>query len=61
MKQLLPNYQYLQLNDTTAPNLVLLSRQIDGLREVLRRMKASETSSVNRLISQKLKESDNMA
>jgi hypothetical protein len=61
MKQLLPNYQYLQLNDTTSPNLVLLSRQVDGLREVLRRMKASEDNSVNHFISQKLQESKRAA
>lgn len=54
MKQILPTFQYLQLNNETSPNLVLLSKQVDGLREVLRRMKAAQNSDVEGLISQKL-------
>lgn len=59
MKQLLPTYQYLQLDNHTSPNLVLLSKQVDGLREVLRRLKASETSSLDDIISKKLGQTPN--
>lgn len=54
MKHLLPTYQYLQLENNTSPNLVLLSKQVDGLREVLRRMKASQSSSIDNVINEKL-------
>jgi hypothetical protein len=37
------------------PDPVMVSRQIDGLREVLRRMRTSQTTtSLDKLISQKL-------
>lgn len=54
MKRVLPSYRYLLLNDSTSPNLVLVSRQIDGLREVLRRMKAAQSNSLDSLINEKL-------
>lgn len=36
------------------PNPVMISRQIDSLREVMRRMRTSQTSTVETLINQKL-------
>ncbi len=38
------------------PNPEMLSRQIESLRVVLRRMKANESSKLDTLINQKLKE-----
>jgi len=38
------------------PNTEALSRQIENLRVVLRRMKTNESSKLNSLINQKLKE-----
>ncbi len=38
------------------PNPEMLSRQIESLRVVVRRMKAYESSTMNSLINQKLKE-----
>ena len=38
------------------PNSEMLSRQIENLRIVLRRMKNNESSTLNSLINQKLKE-----
>ncbi len=38
------------------PNAEMLSRQIESLRVVIRRMKAYESSTLNSLITQKLKE-----
>ncbi len=38
------------------PNAEMLSRQIESLRVVMRRMKAYESSTLNSLINQKLKE-----
>jgi hypothetical protein len=38
------------------PNPEMLSRQIESLRVVLRRMKANESSKLDSLINQKLKE-----
>lgn len=38
------------------PNSEMLSRQIENLRIVLRRMKNNESSTLNLLINQKLKE-----
>ena len=40
-------------------NVDMLSRQIESLRIVLRRMKATHSSSLDLLISQKLKELQN--
>ena len=54
MKRVLPSYRYLLLDDATSPNLVLVSRQIDGLREVLRRMKASQSNSLDSIINEKI-------
>ncbi|MEM7332886.1 MAG: hypothetical protein AAF490_12430 [Chloroflexota bacterium] len=54
MKRVLPSFRYLLLDDSTSPNLVLVSRQIDGLREVLRRMKASQSESIDSIITNKL-------
>lgn len=54
MKRVLPSYRYLLLEDATSPNLVLVSRQIDGLREVLRRMKAAQSDSLDSIVSEKL-------
>jgi len=50
--QLPPNY----LPETKMmPDPVMVSRQIDGLREVLRRMRTSQTTTtLDKLISQKL-------
>ncbi len=36
------------------PNPVMVSRQIDSLREVMRRMRTSQTSTLEALIDQKL-------
>jgi hypothetical protein len=38
------------------PDSEMLSRQIENLRVVLRRMKANESSSLDSIINQKLKE-----
>ena len=38
------------------PNAEMLSRQIESLRVVVRRMKAYESSTLNSLINKKLKE-----
>lgn len=38
------------------PNPVMLTRQIDGLREVMRRMQHVDSDSVETLISQKLEQ-----
>ena len=38
------------------PNAEILSQQIENLRVVMRRMKASQSSTLNSLIAQKLKE-----
>lgn len=54
MKRVLPSYRYLLLNDAASPNLILVSRQIDGLREVLRRMRASQSETLDSIISEKL-------
>lgn len=42
-------------NQTHLPNTVMVSRQIDSLREVLRRMRTAEASSLDNLIDQKLR------
>lgn len=38
------------------PNPIMVSRQIDGLREVLRRMRATETNPDSTLIAKKLEQ-----
>ena len=45
-----------QIELKNVPNAEMLSRQIEGLRLVLRRMKANESSNLDSLINQKLKE-----
>ncbi len=45
-----------QVELKSVPNAEMLSRQIEGLRLVLRRMKANESAKLDSLISQKLKE-----
>jgi hypothetical protein len=45
-----------QLDLKELPNPEMLSRQIESLRIVLRRMKANESSKLDSLINQKLKE-----
>lgn len=45
-----------QKNMKAIPNPEMLSRQIESLRVVVRRMKAYESSTLNSLITQKLKE-----
>lgn len=42
-------------NQAHLPNNVMVSRQIDSLREVLRRMRTAEASSLDNLIDQKLR------
>ncbi|MCP4420861.1 MAG: hypothetical protein GY805_29985 [Chloroflexi bacterium] len=42
--------------DKTLPNSEMMSRQIESLRLVLRRMKTAPSASLDLLISQKLKE-----
>lgn len=41
---------------TSIPDPVMLSRQIDGLREVMRRMRSSQSPSVEALINKKLEQ-----
>lgn len=43
-------------NIKALPNSEMLSRQIENLRVVLRRMKANESSTLHALINQKLRE-----
>ena len=43
-------------NNLNYPNLVMVSRQIDGLREVLRRMRASQSQSLDILTHKKLEQ-----
>lgn len=45
-----------QFTSKELPNPEMLSRQIESLRIVLRRMKANESSKLDSLINQKLKE-----
>ncbi|MBK8900389.1 MAG: hypothetical protein IPM53_04335 [Anaerolineaceae bacterium] len=45
-----------QIGMKAIPNAEMLSRQIESLRVVVRRMKAYESSTLNSLINQKLKE-----
>ena len=45
-----------QVQLKSVPNAEMLSRQIEGLRLVLRRMKANESSGLDSLITKKLKE-----
>ena len=45
-----------QSNADALPSSEMLSRQIENLRIVLRRMKNNESSTLNRIINQKLKE-----
>ena len=40
----------------TIPNPIMLSRQIEGLREVMRRMQLVHSDSIEPLISEKLKQ-----
>ena len=44
-----------QIGLKDAPNAEMLSRQIENLRVVLRRMKTNESSKLHSLINQKLK------
>ncbi|VAW43122.1 hypothetical protein MNBD_CHLOROFLEXI01-1437 [hydrothermal vent metagenome] len=48
-----------QINRQALPNVDMLSRQIENLRIVMRRMKTVESSSLDLLINQKLKELQN--
>jgi len=45
-----------QIERKNMPNAEMLSRQIEGLRLVLRRMKANESSKIDSLITRKLQE-----
>lgn len=47
--------KYIPSNNADVANPVLVSRQIDGLREVLRRLKASRSETVDAVMSEKLK------
>lgn len=54
MKKVPVTLTYLAAEDNPLPHPVLVSKQIDGLREVLRRMKAAKSTSLEPLISKKL-------
>lgn len=43
-------------NDQNIPNPVMVSRQIEGLREVLRRMRASQAQTLDALTHKKLEQ-----
>lgn len=45
-----------QVNLRATPNTEMLSRQIESLRIVMRRMKSSQSTALDSLISQKLKD-----
>ena len=53
MKLASPSYQYLQLEDAPYPNLVLVSRQIDGMRSVLRRLRTASDPSAEVRVDEK--------
>lgn len=55
MKTNLTMHSNSKTSGKTMPNSEAVSRQIENLRVVLRRMKASESSSRDSIISQKLK------
>jgi hypothetical protein len=53
------NHSNNQANKRASANVDMLSRQIESLRIVLRRVKTTQSSSLNLLIHQKLKEMQN--
>ena len=56
MKKVPVTLNYLVSDETPLPHPVLVSRQIDGLREVLRRMRAAKNASLDPIINQKLQQ-----
>ena len=56
MKQVPNTLNNLVSEETPLPHPVLVSRQIDGLREVLRRMRAAENKSIDPIINKKLQQ-----
>lgn len=56
MKKIPVMFSYLSPEETPLPNPVLVSRQIDGLREVLRRMQVVQSDSLDRIINKKLEQ-----
>ncbi|MCA9923283.1 MAG: hypothetical protein KC419_12495 [Anaerolineales bacterium] len=56
MKQVPVTLNYLVSENTPLPHPVLVSRQIDGLREVLRRMRAAKSTSLDPIINKKLQQ-----
>lgn len=56
MKKVPVTLKYLVSDETPLPHPVLVSRQIDGLREVLRRMRAAKHASLDPIIHIKLQQ-----
>ena len=56
MKKVPATLSYLVSDEKPLPHPVLVSRQIDGLREVLRRMRAAKNASLDPIINQKLQQ-----
>ena len=56
MKKVPVTLNYLVSDETPLPHPVLVSRQIDGLREVLRRMRAAKNASLDPIIDKKLQQ-----
>ena len=56
MKKVPVTLNYLVSEKTPLPHPVLVSRQIDGLREVLRRMRAAKNASLDPIIDKKLQQ-----
>lgn len=48
------SYQDLAETKAYLPNPIMVSRQIDGLREVMRRMRTTQSSTIEIFINQKL-------
>ena len=54
MKRVPTSLSFQATDNDPLPNPILVAQQIEGLRVVLRRMKAAKTSAIDPLISKKL-------